>query len=287
MRRDAPRLLLPAATALLIVAAGCAASGAPSGTPRRTVAATAPADASVPTAAAVTTEPSTPASTAPPTAPPTAASSTSSPPPTSTPPPKSVPTTAPTTSAVPSTAAPTTTSGPGDLPQTDALPAADTPAFEREVSALWAGVVAGASAPALPAFFPEQAYAQLKQIPDAEGDWDDRLVADYSLDLAAAHELLGADPREAELLGVDVPTSYAHWVPPGVCYNSVGYYEVPNSRLVYREGGVVRSFGIASMISWRGTWYVVHLGAVLRSGYGGVVDDPELGAGTPAYSSTC
>ena len=76
--------------------------------------------------------------------------------------------------------------------------------------------------------------------------------------------------------------------PPGACYNRVGYYEVPNSRLVYREGDdEERSFGIASMISWRGVWYVVHLGAVTRRVTEGVVDDPSEGVGESAPSSTC
>ena len=73
---------------------------------------------------------------------------------------------------------------------------------------------------------------------------------------------------------------YAHWVPPGVCDNGVGYYEVANSRVVYTEAGVTRSFGIASLISWRGEWYVVHLGAILRDGTGGTVLDPATGAGS-------
>ena len=80
---------------------------------------------------------------------------------------------------------------------------------------------------------------------------------------------------------------YAHWVEPGECDNSVGYFEVANSRMVYSLDGVVHSFGIASLISWRGEWYVVHLGAVVRSGSGGEVLDPEPGAGSSAPSSTC
>jgi hypothetical protein len=32
---------------------------------------------------------------------------------------------------------------------------------------------------------------------------------------------------------------------------------------------------------------VVHLGAVVRSGATGAVDDPEIGAGSSAPSSTC
>ncbi len=155
------------------------------------------------------------------------------------------------------------------------------------MGALWDGVRSGSLAAAMPAFFPEAAYTQLKAIADVSGDWSDRLVGDYRLDLAAAHALLGATPSGATLVAVHVPQSYAHWVNPGACYNSVGYYEVPNARVVYRQGGDVRSFGIASMISWRGVWYVVHLGAILRPAAAGMVDDPSTGTGESAPSSTC
>jgi hypothetical protein len=76
-------------------------------------------------------------------------------------------------------------------------------------------------------------------------------------------------------------------VSPGVCDNAVGYYEVPNARVLYRDGGRTSSFGIASMISWRGVWYVVHLGAVVRSSDAGVVNAPSSGSGVSAPSSTC
>jgi hypothetical protein len=109
-------------------------------------------------------------------------------------------------------------------------------------------------------------------------------LADYQLDLDSAHRLVGPGARFERVI---VPIGFAHWVAPGVCYNRVGYYEVPNARLVYRQGGVERSFGIASMISWRGVWFVVHLGAVVRSGATGVVDDPAVGPGVSVPSSTC
>ncbi len=176
---------------------------------------------------------------------------------------------------------------PGKLPQTAVLPFADTAGFHHEMAAFWRGVQTGRTAPALPAFFPESAYVQLKTLGDPAGDWLNRLVGDYGLDLAAAHALLGSDPPGAQLVTVIVARDYAHWVPPGVCDNSVGYYEVPHSRVVYRLGGAERSFGIASMISWRGVWYIVHLGAVLRDSATGVVDDPEAGSGAPTASSTC
>ena len=174
---------------------------------------------------------------------------------------------------------------PGTLPQTDRLPSANTRAFRAEMAALWEGVRHNAVRLALPSFFPEAAYLQVKAEGDPAVDWSERLVRDLGLDLSAAHALLGPQAGGARLLRVIVPAGYVHWVDPGACYNRVGYYEVPNSRVVYTRGGAVRSFGIASMISWRGVWYVVHLGSIV--GPSGVVDDPSSGEGYSAPSSTC
>jgi hypothetical protein len=152
---------------------------------------------------------------------------------------------------------------------------------------LWEGITSGRTGPALAAFFPEAAYIQVKAIADPQADWHTRLVGGFAADIAAAHALLGSGAQSARLMAVQVPAGYAHWVPPGTCYNRIGYWETPNSRVVYRENGQVRSFGIASLISWRGVWYVVHLGAVIPTGTGGTVDDPSAGPGYPAPSSTC
>jgi hypothetical protein len=173
------------------------------------------------------------------------------------------------------------------LPQTSRLPLAATACFRAEMKALWNGVRTNSLRTAMHAFFPLHAYEQVKAIADPSGDYQDRLVAEYGLDLAAAHALLGPSAGGARLIAVQVPSAFAHWVPPNSCYNGIGYYEVPNSRVVYRADGEVHSFGIASMISWRGIWYVVHLGAVNRPGPGGVVDGPSAGSGTPAPSDTC
>jgi hypothetical protein len=176
---------------------------------------------------------------------------------------------------------------PGSLPQTRAYPSQTGALFKSLMAALWRGVDTGSLAAALPAFFPQAAYVQLKAISSASSDWTNRLVHDYGLDIASAHALLGRDAPKARLIGVAVTESYGHWIVPGICYNRIGYYEVPNARVVYREDGQVRSFGIASMISWRGEWYVVHFGAILRSTDSGTVDDPTVGPGTSLYSGTC
>ncbi len=155
------------------------------------------------------------------------------------------------------------------------------------MDALWAGIVKGSARPARPAFFPRDAYLQLKAIGGAGSDWTDRLVRDYALDISAAHALIAGGAAHAGLVEVKVDARYGHWIEPGVCDNRIGYFEMPGARIVYRLRGSIHSLGIASMISWRGEWYVVHLGAVLRSAERGVVDEPSSGPGTPAYSGTC
>ena len=155
------------------------------------------------------------------------------------------------------------------------------------MSDLFQAVVTDSGSMAQPAFFPESAYLQLKTISNATSDYVNRLKADFTLDIGAAHALLGGDATGAKLLEVTAPSGFGHWVPPGVCDNSVGYYELPNARVVYQADSQIRSFGIASMISWRGVWYVVHLGAILRSTDVGLVDAPSTGPGTSIPSSTC
>ena len=193
----------------------------------------------------------------------------------------------PTTTTTTAPPATTTTTSPGTLPQTGTFPTTASQLFTANMAALWNGIVTDSVQVAIPAFFPESAYVQLKAVPSARNDFTERLVADYGLDIGAAHALLGPNAASAQFVGVDVDSAYGHWINSGVCYNDVGYFEVPNSRVVYTVNGQTHSFGIASMISWRGEWYVVHLGAILRSGSGGEVDDPEDGPGNPTYSPTC
>ena len=174
--------------------------------------------------------------------------------------------------------------GAGALPQTRAFPGTNSPAFRDAMQDMWLAVTTGHARLALPAFFPRAAYQKLKAIYDPGADWDDRLWYDFTLDVAAAHRVLDPD---AHLVRVIVAGDDAAWVYPGVCANLIGYWHVSGARVVYREHGAERSFGIASLISWRGVWYVVHFGAVLRSAVTGVVDDPEPGPGVPGPAGGC
>ena len=172
----------------------------------------------------------------------------------------------------------------GTLPQTSALPKTNAAAFDNAVHDLWLAVATGNPGYARPAFFPEKAYEQVKAIADPESDWQGRLWLDFTLDVAAVHKLIKPG---ATLTKVITPTGSEQWIPAGACYNSTGYWHLPGSRLVYREGGVTHSFGIASFISWRGDWYLIHLGALVRGGAYGIVDDPETGEGFPGAPGGC
>ena len=176
---------------------------------------------------------------------------------------------------------------PRELKQTRARPSAHTQAFRAEMTDLWAAVVTGRASLAAGSFFPLAAYTQVKAIADPSADWHSRLLRDFRLDVAAAHHFLGRGARHDTLIRVVVPAAEAAWINPGVCYNAVGYWHVGGARLVYRHHGQLRSIGIASLISWRGRWYVVHFGAVLRAGPGGVVDAPAVGAGVPGPAGGC
>jgi hypothetical protein len=170
------------------------------------------------------------------------------------------------------------------LPQTRAFPSTTDTAFKNVIHDFWLAVTTGNPNYAEQAFFPEKAYEQVKAIPDPDSDWRTRLWYEFTLDVAAVHPLIG---KNARLLKVIVPAEYAVWIPPGACYNSIGYWHVPGSRVVYEQGGATRSFGITSFISWRGDWYLVHLGALSRPTPVGVVGDPQPGPGVPGPPGGC
>lgn len=196
------------------------------------------------------------------------------------------PTASPTPSGTPSPSALPVDPGAGLLPQTPARPDTTSPQFQAMTFDLWLAVQTGDADYGLPAFFPVDAYKQVKRIWNPQYDWTSRLWLDFRLDVQAAHKLLGADPANATFAQMIVPDGYVHWIPPGACYNSTGYWQVGGPRVIYQQDGQTRSFGVASLISWRGTWYVVHFGGVTRGAYG-MVDNPSAGTGYPGPGGGC
>ena len=182
--------------------------------------------------------------------------------------PSGTPTTAPPAGStallgpVPSAPPSASATDPSLLPQTHDHPPASGAAFDARIAALWAGVVADDPEKAMPFFFPLGAYQQVKDVSDPASDWKHRLVAAYGRDVHSLHARLGADAARAVFVGLDVPDGHARWVDPGEEYNKLGYFRVFGSKLRYTVDGEARSFEVKSLISWRGEWYVVHLGAI-------------------------
>ncbi|MEI7859059.1 MAG: hypothetical protein WCI26_04425 [Acidimicrobiales bacterium] len=203
-----------------------------------------------------------------------------------TPPPTTVPpTTVPPTTVPPTT---TTTTDPGLLPQTSDEPPVAT-GLQAALTPLWTAITRGDPAPGLAAFFPRSAYLQMKTgvLANPSSDYTGRLIAFYELDVPAYHQALGADAASALLESVAADPALAQWIAPGTCENKMGYWHLPGVRLVYRSASGVHSFAVASLISWRGTWYVVHLGPNPRPSNVGTVAQPADGPGTPGPGGGC
>lgn len=158
----------------------------------------------------------------------------------------------------------------------------------QRMSTLFRAITTDSTAIAAPLFFPESAYVSMKtgQIPAPASDYRERLVALYRLDLARYHHVIVAQGAAA-FVGVNVAGTRAQWISPGDCENSIGYWHVPGVRLVYRLAGVVRSVAVDSLISWRGVWYVVHLGPNPRRLNVGTLDAPALGRGRAGPPGGC
>jgi hypothetical protein len=165
------------------------------------------------------------------------------------------PSPAPATTGTAAPATTTTTVDPGQLPQTTQKPSGADPQFLARMQLLWQAVVTGQPAVAEPAFFPLAAYLQVKAIADPTHDWMTRLLATYDRDILTLHARI---PPGAQLTGVDVPDARATWVLPGAEYNKGSYWRVYGTEVRYTAGGHAATFPIASLISWRGEWYVVH-----------------------------
>jgi hypothetical protein len=175
---------------------------------------------------------------------------------------------------------------PGTLPQTATRPATRA-AFDAQMHTLWAAIVAGSPRLGRQVYFPEAAYRQLKAIPDPTSDYIYRLRAFFDLDLAAYRAHVGPTPTRARLVAIEADPAFAAWIPAGACENAVGYWHLPGTRLVYAVAGSRYSFRVSSLISWRGVWYVIHLGPNPRPVNVGTVDDPQIGPGVPGPSGGC
>ena len=155
----------------------------------------------------------------------------------------------------------TTTVDPGTLPQTRTLPTSSDPAFQSRILALWNAIVDGNPQDAAAAFFPLSAYIQVKGISDPVHDYQTRLIPNFDHDIESLHSTVASAWGGPSFVSVNVPAA-AQWIVPGVEYNKGSYWRVYGTTVTYLAGGQRRTFEIHSLISWRGEWYVVHLGVI-------------------------
>ncbi len=172
-----------------------------------------------------------------------------------------VPTRATTTTSTTIPPTTTTTVDPGTLPQTMDRPTTTDPQFQASLTNFWHAIVTDDPTPAMPFFFPVSAYLQVKSISNPASDWQQRLVAAYQRDIHSLHASLGAAAATAQLTGIDVPPT-EQWMLPGSEYNKLSYWRVEGSQVHYLVNGRAATFAVASMISWRGHWYIVHLARI-------------------------
>ena len=137
-------------------------------------------------------------------------------------------------------------------------------------------------------FFPRAAYVSMKVglIPNPALDYQDRLIAFFNLDVGAYHQRLAGHPAPT-FVRVNANPTLATWIAPGVCENRIGYWHVPGVRIVVRRAGRTMSVAVDSLISWRGVWYVVHLGPNPRPRNVGTVDGFAFGPGVAGPGGGC
>jgi hypothetical protein len=155
----------------------------------------------------------------------------------------------------------TSTVDPGSLPQTAQQPSGSDPQFVARMASLVQAVAVGRPALATGVFFPLAAYTQVKAISDPAADYQNRLLADFDQDIMSLHSEIDPAGSTASLTSVSVPPA-AQWIVPGVEYNKGSYWRVYGSVVHMSVAGAPHFFGIASLISWRGQWYVVHLSSI-------------------------
>jgi len=163
-----------------------------------------------------------------------------------------------TTTAPPTT---TTTVDPGTLPQTDEKPTGTGTEFDARMKVLADAIINNSPDSALSTFFPVAAYKQTKKNTDPAADWNNRLIKAFREDVATANKKLGPNAKSAVFTGAKVPDT-AVWIKPGVEYNVGPYWRVFKTQMNFTVDGKNVQIPIESMISWRGQWYVVHLGTI-------------------------
>ena len=146
------------------------------------------------------------------------------------------------------------------LPQTEDKPSSSSPAFQKRAALLFEAIQKDDATIAAPAFFPKSAYATVKDIKNADKDWDARLFRLFKRDIHDYHKRLGKKPGDTQFVSVAADDTHMKWMAKGSEGNRVGYYRLFGTTLRYKNAkGKDAKLEVTSLISWRGEWFVVHL----------------------------
>ena len=120
---------------------------------------------------------------------------------------------------------------------------------------------------------------------DPDADWQGRLWDDFTLDVAAAHQLVS---RDATLVKVIVPAQYAQWVAAGRLLQQRRLLARPRGAGRLPSGAESRARSVSLRLSpgaATGTWSTSARWSA--GGAYGIVDDPETGPGVPGPPGGC
>lgn len=153
---------------------------------------------------------------------------------------------------------------------------------------LWQSIQDNSSQSAKALFFPKNSYIEMKTgvIANPAADFDNRLMTFYKLDLDAYHRHVVTGGKSVFVSALVNPAQIM-WIPVRACENKTGYWHLGPVRIVYKQAGVLKSFAIASLISWNGEWKIIHLGPNPRPHNVGTVDSPQKGPGSPGPGGGC
>ena len=129
--------------------------------------------------------------------------------------------------------------------------------FEARLQQLFEAIVHDEPARAADAFFPRDAFLQVKAMQNP-GRYYDRLRSRFEQDIRALHGMLGVTAAQARYERFEL-AKRGGLVAPGEEGNRLPYWASRHSFLFYRVGKQLRKLEVRVAITWQERWYVIHL----------------------------
>jgi hypothetical protein len=154
----------------------------------------------------------------------------------------------------------TTTSTAAPLVQNMVKPPLHDPDLDRRMASFFTGLRDYNNAECDKAFLPMPYYVALKQGGGNEADWRTRLIGHYHEQLAQLRARFRTVLPGSIYNGYVIKSATAHTVRVGSEQNKAPYWQVYMTTMAFKDkNGQSHNFVINTMISFRGSWYVVHV----------------------------